>query len=106
MPTPITDSDFQKEVLESSIPVVVDFWAPWCGPCKVMLPIMEELDAAYSGKVKFVKINVDENNEHASQMGVMSIPTFILFKGGQPAKSIVGTKSKVDFQKEVDALLA
>jgi thioredoxin 1 len=106
MPHPVTDADFEKEIVQSTLPVVVDFWAPWCGPCKVMLPIMDELEIAFAGKVKFTKVNVDEHNEHASGFGVMSIPTFILFKNGQPVKTLVGTKSKADFQKEVEALLA
>jgi len=101
----INDTEFDKEVLKSTVPVLVDFWAPWCGPCKTMLPIIEELSTEYEGKAKIVKINVDENIDVPGKYGVMSIPTFILFKGGEPMKTFVGTKSKEDMKKEIDALL-
>ncbi|TSC57775.1 MAG: thioredoxin 1 [Candidatus Peregrinibacteria bacterium Greene0416_19] len=106
MPQPVSDADFKKEVLESDIPVVVDFWAPWCGPCKAMLPVVEETEGEYGGRVKFVKINVDENSDVPGQFGVMSIPTFIIFKGGEAARSFVGSKSKEDFKREIDAAIA
>lgn len=101
----ITDAEFDKEVLKSDIPVFVDFWAPWCGPCKAMLPIVEELTSEYEGKIKVVKINVDENIEVPGKFSVMSIPTFIIFKGGQAVKTFVGSKSKEDVKKELDAVL-
>ena len=105
MATPITDAEFSAKVLKSSIPVVVDFWAPWCGPCKAMLPIVEELSAKYEGKVSFVKINVDENADTMAQYNVMSIPTFIIFKDGAPADTFVGVKSKEDVSARLEAIL-
>ncbi len=106
MPTPIADADFTQEVLQSPLPVVVDFWAPWCGPCKAMLPVFEQLDAQYAGKVKFVKMNVDDNSEIPQQFGVMSIPTFIVFKDGKVVKTTVGGKSKEDMAQLIDAAIA
>lgn len=100
----VTDADFDKEVLQADLPVLVDFWAPWCGPCKAMLPVMEELEKTYDGKVKLVKINVDENADVPGKYNVMSIPTFIIFKGGKIASQFVGARSKADMQKELDAV--
>ncbi|OGJ54861.1 thioredoxin [Candidatus Peribacteria bacterium RIFCSPHIGHO2_02_FULL_49_16] len=98
----LTDADFDTEVLQSDIPVLVDFWAPWCGPCKSMLPIVEELTKEYEGKVKVVKMNVDENTDTPGKFNVMSIPTFIIFKGGEVVNTIVGMKSKEDMKKELN----
>jgi len=98
----ISDADFDSEVLKADIPVLVDFWAPWCGPCKTMLPIIEELEQQYAGKVKFTKMNVDENSSTPGNYNVMSIPTFIVFKNGKIASQFVGARSKADMQKELD----
>lgn len=106
MATAITDAQFDAEVLKSSTPVLVDFWAPWCGPCKAMLPVIEELTAEYGDKVKVMKMNVDENNEVPGQYGVMSIPTFLFVKDGKVVHQFVGTKSKADMKKEIDKMLA
>ena len=105
MATAITDAEFEKEVLKSKIPVLVDFWAPWCGPCKSMLPIVEELAKDLAGKAKIFKINVDENSDTPAKYSVMSIPTFIFFKDGEMAQTLVGVKSKEDLKKELEALL-
>ncbi len=106
MPTPVNDTDFNDKVLKSSIPVLVDFWAPWCGPCKAMLPIMDELEKDYDGKVSLVKMNVDENTDVPGKHNVMSIPTFLIVKGGEVVDSFVGTKSREEVAKRLDAALA
>ena len=100
----ITDADFEAEVLKADTPVLVDFWAEWCGPCKQMLPIVEELAGEYEGKVKIVKVNVDENTEAPGKFNVMSIPTFIIFKDGEPVTTFVGAKSKEDIVQELNAV--
>lgn len=103
----ITTADFQKEVLESKSPVFVDFYAQWCGPCKITEPIIEELSnaAEYKGKIEFMKVDVDENNDLAGQYNVFSIPTFMVFKGGQPVNQLVGARDKGGFKSELDKLL-
>ncbi len=95
MPLEITDANFKEEVLdEKDKPVIVDFWAPWCGPCQMMGPILEEVAKDAADFAKVGKLNVDENPATAGQYGVMSIPTLIIFKNGQPAKQLVGVQSK------------
>jgi thioredoxin len=101
-----TDASFQKDVLASDKPVVVDFWAPWCGPCKMVSPIIEELAKEYDGKVVVGKMNVDENQIPAEQYGVMSIPTVMLFKGGKPVQAMVGAQGKQAYKVEIDKALA
>lgn len=90
----ITDSTFEQEVLKSADPVLVDFWAPWCGPCLMMAPVIDELAETYDGKVAFVKVNVDDNPKTASAYGIMAIPTIILFKDGKPLDKMVGVVAK------------
>jgi thioredoxin 1 len=101
-----TDSNFDSEVTKSSIPVLVDFWAEWCGPCRLMIPVLDEVAPAYAGKLKIGKLNVDENQDAPTKFGVMNIPTMILFKGGKEAERIVGAMSKMDLQKKIDRALA
>lgn len=102
----ITDQNFQQDVLKNSMPVLVDFWAPWCGPCKIISPIVEELAKEYEGKLVVGKLNVDDNPETAGALGVMSIPTLIFFKNGQPVKSIVGAQGKDSIKRAIDEVLA
>jgi len=90
----ISDAQFDAEVLKSDKPVIVDFWAPWCGPCRMIAPRLEEIAREYDGDIKVVKLNVDENREWATRFGVMSIPTIMLFKGGKSAGQIVGAVPK------------
>jgi thioredoxin 1 len=93
-PIEVTDSSFEELVLEAELPTVVDFWAVWCGPCKMIAPVLEEIAEDYEGKIQVVKLDVDHNNQSAIQYGVMSIPTLILFKNGQVAERIVGYMPK------------
>lgn len=100
------DQNFQQDVLKNETPVVVDFWAPWCGPCKMVSPIIEELAKDYQGKVVVGKMNVDENPEVAGTYGVMSIPTVMVFKGGKPVQSLVGAQGKQTYKQEIEKVLA
>jgi thioredoxin 1 len=100
----VTDSNFQAEVLEADGPVLVDFWAPWCGPCRVVAPVLEEI-AAERSDLKIVKLNVDENQQTAANFQVLSIPTLILFKHGQVAKKVVGAYPKRKLEAELEPVL-
>ena len=102
----ITDSNFEEEVLESELPVLVDFYADWCGPCKMMAPIVAGLADAYEGKCKVGKCNIDENMELAGKYRVMSIPTIILFKGGEAVSTTVGAVSKNELEGKIGQVLA
>ena len=90
----VTQANFESEVLQSGVPVLVDFWAAWCGPCRTIAPIVEELAGEYGGRLKVVKVDVDENQDVSIQYGVQSIPTLILFKDGQPVERLVGAYPK------------
>ncbi len=98
----VTDATFDAEVRNSPIPVVVDFWAEWCGPCKMIGPALEELSAEYEGKVKIVKVNVDENPNSPAQMGVRGIPALFLFKDGKPVSNRAGAAPKAALQSWID----
>jgi thioredoxin 1 len=104
-PAEVTDADFDSEVLKSEKPVLVDFWAPWCGPCRMVAPVVEELAEEYDGKVKFVKLNTDDNVMTASKYGIRSIPTLLMFKGGEPVDQIIGFRPKGDLKRTVDKAL-
>lgn len=101
-PVTVTDSTFQQEVIESEKPVLVDFWAPWCGPCRMVGPVLEEIAAEDEARIKIVKINVDENQKYAGQLGVFNIPTMILYKNGEPVDKIVGAQPKKSIQATLE----
>ena len=101
----LTDDSFQAEVIDSKLPALVDFWAPWCGPCKMVGPVIEELAEDYDGRVKVSKINVDENQKTAAQYGVRSIPTLILFNEGKPVDQIVGAVSKAKLEEHIKKVI-
>ncbi len=101
----ITDQNFAEEVLNSKTPVLVDFWADWCMPCRIVSPIVEELAKEYGDKLKVGKLNVDENGQTAQSYGIMSIPSLLVFKDGQVVKQMVGAQSKDNFKREIDSVL-
>jgi len=101
----ISGDNFQPEVMESDVPVLVDFWAEWCGPCRMVNPILDEISEQYSGKLKIAKVNVDDNQEIAQKYGVMSIPTFIVFNGGEKIDQFVGALPKDAFVKHIEEML-
>jgi len=103
--TNVSDMNFDEEVKSSDQPVLVDFWAEWCGPCKMIAPTLEEISKDYAGKLKIVKLNVDDAPETARRFEVMSIPTLILFKDGEPSLRIIGAKGKGQLVQEIDPFL-
>ncbi len=103
--THLTDDSFKKEVLESDTPVLVDFWAEWCGPCRMIAPIVEEIAGEHSGKMKFAKLNVDENQKTPTELNIMGIPTLIVFVSGKAEKRLVGAMSKNKLVSELEQWL-
>jgi|SRR5690349_7951666 len=102
----LTQANFDAEVLKSANPILVDFWAEWCGPCKMLAPILDELATEYNGKIKIGKVNIDEHQELAAKFGIRSIPTLLLFKQGQVAEQLVGLRSKRDLKTSFDRVAA
>ncbi len=100
-----TDSSFKKDVLESTVPVLVDFWAEWCGPCRMVAPVLDELAKEYDGKIKIAKLNVDENQQVSSDFHIRSIPTLLFFKNGQMVKQLVGAHPKNRLDVEIQEVL-
>ena len=104
-PVAVDAASFETTVLQAATPVLVDFWAPWCGPCRMVSPIVDELAGEYEGRVAFVKVNTDESPQIAARFGIRSIPTLIVFKGGKAVTQIVGFRPKKELQQTLDAAL-
>jgi thioredoxin 1 len=105
-PKEVSEPQFESEVLKAEVPVLVDFWAPWCGPCRMVEPIVEELAEEYGDKVRFLRMNTDDNVNTASQYGIRAIPTLLMFKGGQPVGQVIGFRPKSDLKKVIDQALS
>ena len=105
-PRDVTDAEFEEEVLKADIPVLVDFWAAWCGPCKAVSPMVEELAEEYSGKVKFVKLYTEENFDTTARYGIRSLPTLMIFKGGEQVDQIFGARPKAELKRYLEKALA
>lgn len=101
----VNDANFDHEVIKSDLPVLVDFWAAWCGPCRMVAPVVEAISEEYAGRIKVTKLNVDENRNTAASYGIMSIPTLLLFKGGEVKDRLVGYRPKNELVRAIDALL-
>jgi thioredoxin len=102
----VTDTTFQAEVIESEVPVLVDFWAPWCGPCRMVAPVVEEIAQERGDQLKVVKMNIDENQDTAVQFNVLSIPTLMVFRNGEVAKTVIGAYPKRKLEAELEPVLA
>ena len=105
MVTNVTDRDFEQEVIKSNLPVLVDLWAPWCGPCRMVAPVIDRLAEKYTGKFKFCRLNVDENPGTAARYRIMSIPTLMFFKGGEAVDTVIGAVPERVLQPKIDELL-
>jgi thioredoxin 1 len=104
-PITVDDANFDQTVLQAETPVLVDFWAPWCRPCIMAAPVLEELAEEYDGRITFAKLNVDQNAKTATKYGIMAIPNLIIFKNGNPASQIIGYKPKEELKRDLDAIL-
>lgn len=104
-PLEVDDKSFNEVIVGAQMPFLVDFWAPWCAPCRAVAPVVEELAGEYAGRVGFARVNVDDNSGVATEYGIRSIPTLLLFKDGKPMKQVVGFTGKMDLKKHLDAVL-
>src|SRR3954462_5531260 len=102
----VNDTDFQQEVLQANVPVVVDFWAPWCGPCRIVSPVVEELSKDYNGSIRFVKLNTDDNEQSAMQFGIQVLPTLVIFKDGREVNRLIGFSPKEQLKRQIDRSLS